>query len=381
MNEQNTQNRGSWTSASNAASDQKCPGRHLASRDLSEVKTESAEHGTSVHDALAKQDVSGLTIDQQEIYDSCLAIESKVVQQFFGVAEEDAKAAKPVREQRFWIHWKDELRHSGQIDAVYRRGTKALIIEYKTLAGDVQGSPQNKQLRDQACLLNHNQSLLAEIGTVVIQPLVTHSPQICIYKPEDVAQATKDMHDRVVASNDPNAKRIPGEFQCRWCKAAAAGVCKEYSTWAGNKIMPTDSAIQPTSRPLIETPVAEWTTEMRTRFMDSLPVALKWLEDTKEFLKEKLKADPESIPGYTLKDGQKRETITNPQAIFDSFSAAGGSLVQFMECIKVGKGDLKEQLAKVTSLKGKKLDAKLTEVIGSNSVTTQNEPSIVKRKE
>ena len=59
------------TSASNASADRKCPGRAIAQRGIPEVKSDDAEHGRAIHEALAKQDPTGLDVDQMDIYESC----------------------------------------------------------------------------------------------------------------------------------------------------------------------------------------------------------------------------------------------------------------------------------------------------------------------
>ena len=63
----------------------------------------------------------------------------------------------------------------------------------------------------------------------------------------------------------------------------------------------------------------------------------------------------------------KREYITNPQAVYDQFAGKGGDLNQFMSCVGVSKGKLKEQLAEVTKKKGRQLQSELRQVIGDNS--------------
>ena len=193
-----SQDRGLFTSASNAAADALCAGRHLMQRNLPDKQDESSEHGTAIHDALAKQDPSGLDVDQRDIYDSCTAIEKAIVASVFG-AEVLQMEATPVREKRLWIKWQDaaQNQHSAQLDCSYRKGPKALIIEYKTLTGDVAGSPQNMQLRDQVVLFDHNNPMLAEIYVVVIQPLVTHKPQLAVYKREDIAKSREGLYRRV----------------------------------------------------------------------------------------------------------------------------------------------------------------------------------------
>ena len=180
--QQPSQQRGTNTSASNAAADSLCPGRHLAQAQFpEEEKDRDSAYGTRVHDALAAQNPTMLTAEQESIYESCNAIVEKVLPIFFG-EEIKNMLAVPNREKRYWIKWADGLQHSAQVDAVYRKGTKALIVEFKTLNGDQQESSRNAQLRDQAVLFDFNCPLLTEIGVVVVQPLVTHSPELCVYK-------------------------------------------------------------------------------------------------------------------------------------------------------------------------------------------------------
>ena len=365
MTETNETERGQWTSASSAQADALCAGRHEAQKNIPDEKSEDAAHGTGIHNALAMQDPKGLSTDQEETYDACNAIEQKLVAQLI---PDWIAGMQPIRERRYWISWADGLKHSGQVDCVYRKGTLAVIFEYKTLPGSQVESSKNMQLRDQVCLFEQNNPLLTHVAAVVIQPLVTHSPEICVYSKEDIARAREEMYRRVAASNQKDAKRVAGELQCKFCKAKSK--CEEYSAFAREAVAPFI--------PLTGA-IATWTPEMRAFFMDRAPIAQKWLDDCKAEMKKLLKADPEAIPGYMLKDGNTRSTIVNAQSVFDRFSKSGGTLEQFMQCISVGKDDLKTALKEATKLKGKKLDEALDGVIAGNVETTQNEPSIVKK--
>jgi Protein of unknown function (DUF2800) len=370
MNTSTPNERGQWTSASSALADSLCKGRHLAQRGLPEVEDDYSSHGTDIHSALAKQDPAGLGLEQVETYDACREIENVVVSQVFG---NDVKTI-PLREQRFWIKFRDlvQTQHSAQIDCVHFAGARGLIVEYKTLTGEVPSSPQNLQLRDQVVLFDHNTPGIGEIVVVVIQPWVTRRPQLSLYKRDDIARAQNEMYARIISSNDPKSIRTPGDVQCKYCRAASAGKCPEYNKWAG-ALVTADSS-------LLDIPFSQWTPDQRRMFCDMMPAAEKWLENGKKAIKELLKADPESVPGYGLKDGANKETIINPQAVFDLFSQRGGSLNQFMECISIGKGDLQKAMAEITKFKGKKLDAELAAVIGENHTFKQNEPSLVKKK-
>jgi len=365
--------RGKYTSASNALADSLCHGRHLASRDIPDTASEDASHGTAIHNALAIQDPKGLDVDQEDMFDSCNAICDKVCTQFFG-ATEPTKGVQCIREKRFWIRWADGNAHSGQVDVAFRVGTRALIIEFKTLTGQIAESPKNLQLRDQVCLYDAEMPLLSEVGCAVIQPLVTHTPEICVYQKADIVRAREEMYVRVAASNKPDAKRTAGEVQCKFCKAK--NLCVEYGRFSGALVTPVDS---PVAQSLINTPVAAWTPEMRSLFLERKPIAQKWLDGCTDEMKRLLKENPEAIPGYEMGKGRNISTIINAQSVFEAFSKQGGTLDDFMKCIDVGKTKLKEAVKTATKLKGQKLDAAVDGIIGQNIITKQSEPSIVKK--
>lgn len=349
--------RGTWTSASNAQADSLCPGRHLAQQGIQEDQTDDASFGTEVHAALAAQDGSKLTPEQEGIYESCLEIERKVLKQVFGEAVEKA-TPKPLREQRFWIQWEDGLRHSGQVDAAYRHGVKALIIEYKSLPGQVPSSPRNMQLRDQVCLVDFNTPLLKEILAVVIQPMVTHSPEPTVYSKEDITRSRDEMYLRVRASNAPGSRRVAGELQCKFCLAKHD--CQPYQTHI--------SSLVPVVPDLFTVPVAIWSPEQRQKFCDSFDMAQKWLDSTWEAMERGLLKDPQFVPGWKLEDRAGRSKITNLQSVFDRFSKESGSLELFMSAATIAKTDLLALTRTATKLKGKALDAKLKEIIGPDFV-------------
>ena len=359
--------RGLWTSASSAEADYLCPGRHAAQKGLPDVKSDDAEYGTQIHAALEKQNSNGLTSEQESTYESCVAIEAKVLSVFFPNAV--GTVDKPIREQRLWLGWADGLRHSGQVDCAHIINTRALILEYKTLPSAQPASPKNLQLRDQAILLYMAQPLLKEIGVAVIQPLVTHSPEITVYQTKDLDRARDDLYRRVHQSNQPNAPRMAGEVQCKFCRAKPT--CPEYSKFANSLVSaaPAGASIS----------VSDWTPEQRTQFMDRVGVAAKWLEDCKDALREMIMKDPEAVPGYTLKEGRNNPTIINPAAIFEAFKKLGGTQEQFIAALDIGKGKLSEAVAGVTKLKGLKLEAAVKGVIGDNVTVTKNRPSIIKK--
>lgn len=364
------QSRGKWTSASNAQADSLCPGRHLAQQGIADQPSADAEFGTKVHEALAgKIDPATLTDDQHDVYESCLKIEEKLITQVFpGVLP---STARPIRERRLWIKWSDQLQHSGQLDYLCMRGDDALIIEYKALPGDVATSPRNHQLRDQAVLVWANRPTTTKVYTAVCQPLVTHSPEICVYNREQLIVSERQLLGRVTASHNPESQRVAGDVQCKYCKAKSK--CPQYQIWAG--------AIIPQPDGILGVPMESWTPSQCAAVASNLSRATKWLQEAKDHLKARLKLNPEAIPGWKLGDGQTRSEVTNPQQLLDRFIRAGGSLNQFMECVKIAKGEFEAQFKEATKLKGKSLKTALTEAYSGLVKETTTEPSLEKVKE
>lgn len=368
-----------WTSASNAEADSLCQKRFLAQRGLPRPDPgPDAERGRHIHRLLSSDQIAGemekLPVDIREMFDACRKIEKALVNKFF--TPEDGKQRvfreKPDGSSRLWCKIPDGnggfFEHSGEPDVVYRAGTKALIIEYKTLAGDIPEAPENRQLRDQAVLVRGNHVVVDTIGVAVDQPLVTHSPSICVYTKEDLDRAEREMFDRVRASHDPNAKAFAGQVQCAFCLAKR--YCVEYQKFAAGMV--------PAVLGALEIPMIQWTPEQRAMAANNLGSAQKFLDELKDFIKDGLAKDPDFCPGWGLKAGAVKRSITNPQKVFERFNLIGGTLEGFMGCITVGITKLKEQIYGATGAKGKALDEAFNTVTADCVAEKQIAPSLVK---
>lgn len=387
----NTQNkpdeRGGWTSASNAHADRLCAGRHNAQASMPddpEEQSADALFGSQIHDALFAGSMDGLSPEQAAIYEQCVSIRDAVLNKVFGG---DAPNAKVIKERRFKVEITanpsdkspNPMRygHSGKPDYIARMGNRLLIIEYKTLAGDVPESSRNEQLRDQAVLACRN-LVATEAVVCVCQPLVTHDPEICVYDSAAINRAEAEMFDRIRKSNDPNALRTPNTLSCKYCKAKS--VCKEYQQWASSQL--------PETAPVAGIPVAQWTPEQRAHFCNMLPVAQRWLDECKEEMKRLLSKDPAAIPGFVLKDGATRERVTDPQELLNRLVSVASSssmspqdvLTLYMECVEIRKGEFETLLRKVTGLKGKGLKSKLDDMLAGIVEAKKSQPSLAREK-
>lgn len=344
-----------WTSASNAPADALCEGRHLAQKGLRSESSEDALSGSAVHAALATGDTSKLSLDERETFDACREIEAKLIEQFFG-----ATVPKTFRHERYWYEFSrlkpnsvEEvvLKHSGELDACHRLGPKALVIDFKSLMGEVAKSPRNMQLRDHAVLVRNEFIFITEVATAIVQPWVTRTPEVCLYTEADLIEAERQLVNRVIASNDPKSKRVAGEVQCKFCLAAKHGTCLEYQKWAGQSV-PSAAMLA-----LLEVPVAQWTPEQRAQAMNALKPARKLLDAIEDTVRAGIAAQGETFcPGWKLIPGYDRKTINNPDEVYKRFIALGGKHAAFMEAVQVTKGDLRLALHDTTGARGDALD-------------------------
>jgi hypothetical protein len=374
------------TSASNAAADALCAGRFLAQRGRPDVKGEWSESGTAVHRALATGDVSKLTLAENETYEACRTIASRLVAEYFG-----PKITPTVFvEQRMWTRFAvkfqtsdgekvGELGHSGQVDVVFKNGVKAMVLDYKSLQGETPESPKNLQLRDLAVLVRGNLMPVSEVAVAIVQPLVTHSPEVCLYTTEDLVRAEAEMKTRIVRSNDPKSPRVAGQLQCAYCLSKTN--CSAYSTWAGAMLPLQNEAEALVVQTAFQTAMAEWSPHQRAQVAAVLAPAAKALEQMKEFLKEGLAKDPEFVPGWELKNGNRLETIVDPQKCFERFLALGGKQEQFLTAVKVGKTRLKQALHDAIGKKGRALDETLKILLDGLVGVSENAPSLQRKDE
>lgn len=385
-----------WPSASPAEANTKCLGKFLAERGLPELprdKDDLADSGNIVH-ALwtGKFDPDKHRTPTPEEVDKSYALidaEEKACTEYFG--DEWPKTMRFV-ETRLTLSISDLpgialsskvvlpvpaneiLRCSGQFDVarVHTPTQRVLILDGKTGWNDVTANPRNLQLRWLAGLYYENISA-EEIAVGILRPFGKPSP-LCVYSKDDLAKAVLEMESQVRAMFDPQAKRTPGEEQCRYCRAR--NVCRERADWLSAALPALVPALLP-----MTLPVSEWTPAQRTAFLDVEKGCREWIDEVKAQMKPILEKDPDAAPGYALRDGKTLETIVDAQKVFSRFIEAGGTAEQFMPAVKILKDKLKQAVRDSVGSKGKELELQIRLLLEGCVESKKCEPSIVKVKE
>jgi len=249
------------TSADNALVDSLCAGRNLAQRGIFDTHASNTSE-QRILAALANkpsgtgEELRALNASEREVWESCRQIEKVVTGPFFGDGPFKTGEWRVFRQERIWLPNSGKpgfLAHWGEPHAVFKVGDKALIVQYNVLNADVLSDWRKMQLLDLVVLVAGHYAPLDRVSTVVIQPLVTQTPEIVTYELSSIEDSYKDMIRRISASNHPGATRTPGEVQCKSCKAV--GTCNENRVWRAAQqppVAPKPVVIDP---PVLEPPV------------------------------------------------------------------------------------------------------------------------------
>jgi hypothetical protein len=333
-------------SASNAEADSLCPGRHQAQLGLPETSSSDSEFGNNVHAYLKDRTVK-LTAKEQDMADMVLEIEAKVLDTWTKGGERTVE--KHGREIRFWGPKKQ---NSGQVDSFWITGDGkfALIEDTKSLWGEHAEAPRNMQLRDLAVLLWLNHVSIEEVIVFINQPRVTHNPELCVYSTDELMRSCDEMEARVKASLEPNAPRIAGEKQCKFCRAKLA--CPEAKAMASGVVSYATShpAIAPDSKSNVAFIVSGLNTLELVTMLERLPVA-KWVfEALENEAKARLKAGRD-VPGWTLAEGSTLNPIVDAQTVFNRALAVGVPSERFLaNCVKVTKEATEEEVRRASKV-------------------------------
>lgn len=247
------------------------------------------------------------------------------------------------------------------IDSIFAEG---LVIDYKTGRGEVASADGNMQLRALAVLVSMEHRL-DKVTVAIVQPLAGES-SVCVYKSDDLRKARIEISDILTAIYQPNAPRRPSAKACKYCKAKA--VCPEAISMAEAAPL----AVSRDGNTLVITP------ERMAEFLGQIPAIEAVVEAVRAKAKRMLEVDPQSVPGWTLKPGSVRESVTDPATVFGRFVAAGGTQEAFMPCVSVTKKDFKAAVKAVTGANGKALDAQIETMLDGCTEAKASAPSLVK---
>lgn len=352
-------------SASSAQRYALCPGSFLLEQFVQEPDTAGADAqiGNRIHGFLAGEKIN-LDDDEVKLAAICFSQEVEIAKAVFPFQDR----LSITRERRLWA-FDDGFNRSwsGKPDVVYNDGLNALVIDYKTGRGTVEHATGNTQLRALAVLVNNSFGPFGEVTVAIIQPLAGE-PTTCTYGVDDLSRAEFEINSMMEDIRKPGQPRNPSAEACKYCRAK--GVCPEAQAEVNSlpTLVPRDGL------EIVMTP------EQIAEFLAKAPLAEAVIESVRGKARRMLEAG-HAIPGWKLKPGSVRETITQPETVFGRFVEAGGTQAQFVGAISITKTKLKEAVKSATGRKGKELDAVVETILDGCTESKQTAPSLVADKE
>ena len=336
-----------------------CPGSFLLEQTRLDTTSVDAQRGDRIHSFLAGKPVM-LSADDREVADSCSRMERLLVRDTFGEVELDV-----VRETRLWARNEHgERAWSGKADVVYSSPTRLLVCDYKTGRGEVEDATGNMQLRALAVL---NDAGFGSVRVAIIQPLASPQMSMCDYSSQDMEIAREQINALMAMVREPGQPRHASLEACKYCRAKA--VCPE-ALEAVEQLQLV--CIEPSNLALSAGKVAS--------FLDAAQLAESVIDAVRYSARMMIESGI-TIPGWKLKPGVERETITKPEQVFGRFLAVGGTQEQFMSAVGIAKGKLKDALKAATGAKGRALESALATMLEDCTETKKTASSLAREKE
>ena len=374
--------RGGKPSASGLQRIALCPGSWLAEMAYPEVTSEAAEAGTRLHEHMELGTLPEDAVEAEAV-EWCREAERQLVDQYVA----PMGAARVLREQRWWD---GQQVFSGQADAVWGYEGAALVVDYKFGRVPVPVAANNLQLAGLALLAFDNVPGIDVVFCSILQPLVSRStPRVVRYQRADVPQLRRYLYGVVREAEVPGARRVPGEEQCRYCRAkvdCAACMAMVRSVAGGQASADLSQGLSTPRQHLSEATScwSDWSAERKAEALQLAGLAKKWAEAVERRAKADLK-DGFAIPGWSLGAGRRSFKVTDAQGAFAHLHGllgltgeefAGCCQVQISKLDKVVHARLAEHAPEGVKQKVKDSARWLRETLEDFGAETESEGSL-----
>jgi CRISPR/Cas system-associated exonuclease Cas4 (RecB family) len=373
-----TDERKNLPSASSMARLAACPGSWaLSAKAPALPENEWSEDGRLIHEALESLSTKGLPSRLVSTCEVALERRHSMLAQWLidrDIVADPLYNPRVMNEWRYWFKLNDVDVCSAKCDVLITCGTHGLILDYKSLYGDIDEPAHNAQLRTEvACVASEMR--LTSIRVAIIQPAKAPVPP-ADYNAEDIRKAMSWLMGILTKAMVEDAPRQAGDH-CQYCPART--ICPEVDQQKGAL-----------SRPVRYDVLAP---EDRAARIPVLKLGIKLASEELAFYKEALKKDPDYVTGYCLSAGRVEKPVNDITALYERVvrgaSAQGPlerggqriSIEDFMACCSVAKGKLEEKIAARSGLTGKALDELMEQIYSGILGSKQTEGSLAKKNE
>ena len=340
-----------------------CPGAWAAEKNQPWVEGPWADEGRLMHAVMANEaKADGLTSSQKLDIRICQEVGKDLMESTFGKTND----IPFVRERRRQCRLK-ETTLSGQIDFTAESGDTVLIIDWKFGREPAVPAEINMQLRAYAILAAKNRFTddgeTERVVVAIVQPRAEFDQRVsvCQYDFTDLSVAATDINAMAIDIQKPDAPRLPGPRQCKYCRAAGTPRCPE-SIAAATALVNLEPAppAMPTGKDL-----------------GHLLRQAKVAESVIERLREYAKTTPEALEGsgWSLVPSPPVRALPDVAAAWD-IAQHHLEPEDFMRLCKLSVGVLQETLAEKYNWRARDAKAAFNQIMGAAIVMEERAPQL-----
>jgi hypothetical protein len=324
------------------------------------------ESGTRVHSAWAGE-ATELSSAESQTYNEILRIESMLVADWAGTDSVSLLG----REERLWLRDGTQPLLSGKYDAAYvsADGKRVLILDAKTLYGDVEGACDNEQLRELVALFRFNYPQIESFRVAIISPNRQERCSVADYDSFEAELALRLARLTLARAAQPDAPRVPGPW-CIYCPARRQ--CPE----ARQLVLKTSSLAERVASGEFAVPIGH----QGARILENINTAIKLLYELKSAYKEIIAADKDAVPGWHLRAPKKIRQIVVTEAFWNAVNEIGLSDMALASCVEVSVSRLEDLLAQDDRLSRRARRQLFNEIFAPFITTREQAPELYKEK-
>lgn len=341
-----------------------------------EEESEDAASGTRIHAVLALEaSTDTLNSDELETCDRCNEASMRVIQDWNGsngmVTPDHTLYEKRLGLTVFGAVFEvtpesdADFIFTGQADLILVKGSRALVIDYKTGRGETPVAQDNPQLAALAVLVWQHFPAVQEVRVVIVQPWAG-KPTIADYSTNALKLAKGWLLDALDAASKATPDDAKAGEWCKYCKAKAQ--CPAFRNAALAQVerlnpITIAGADDETQRRALFARAMELSPEALAAAVRGLGMVKRFVQAIDGAARERARQDAEFQQFFVLREKKGRRSISDVGKVFSACHSRGVTAEDFTALCSIGLGDVKSLLRKATGSKGKVLDAINDEVL------------------
>jgi hypothetical protein len=332
-----------------------CPGSLAAEAGLPEQTNIYSESGTRMHKMMETNNFDGATPEELQTLTDIVRMGADVEQDIMGECKRPLKVYKET--ELFITNARGEKKVSNHPDKIVvgehsTHGWFGLVLDTKTGHGEVDSAESNDQVMSYSVAANQCLPFpFAKLFGRILQRFASHNT--VEYDAVTIEQAKDSILAVVAEAEKPNAKRVPSESACKYCKAIGTSRCPE-----------TQFAIETSMHEINQ---ATLTPEDMARRLEVFSLAEKIIDKERAIYKQMLVDTPGCIPGWEIKPGQIMRSIEDlagaHRALYNSLDLEDHPEV-WQECLKASVPTVQSALQSARGISELAANKLLSELLG-----------------